>query len=127
MLFSNTLQNPADPCVEADRRLMDIIANYLSKSIRGYNTPASIAVKIFQKLNHVSAEFLAKRASQNRGTKRARRNSEPDISTSQSEDATYSVGAPVILVRLLLTPPAQIKQKVPVNAQSQQFRLCSVR
>ena len=126
MLFSNTLQNPADPCVEADRRLMDIIANYLSKSICGYNTPASIAVKIFQKLNHVSAEFLAKRASQNRGTKRARRNSEPDISTSQSDDTDF-VGEPVILMGLWLTPPAQIKQKVPVNAQSQQCRLSSVR
>jgi hypothetical protein len=90
-LFANILQNPKDSYVEADNRLMNIIADFFSVAlVDRHDTPLELAGKVFQKLSSITTTFLAKTSSQKPRTKRAYDNAEYESSAPTHINGTPS-------------------------------------
>jgi hypothetical protein len=93
-LFANILQNPKGSYVEADSRLMNIIADFFFISMTDYDdTPLELAGRVFHKLSSITAQFLAKILSQKRATKRGYEmaQDEPPVQEHNNRESHTSV------------------------------------
>lgn len=84
-LFANTLQNPQDPQVATDLKLMDIVISYLSEPMFHVNQITATTARIFEELVNVAKKFAEKTNSQGaKPTKRGHDETESEQSNSLS-------------------------------------------
>lgn len=102
-LFANTLQNPQDPQVASDLKLMEIVVSYLSEPLIHVNQMTATTARIFAELVNMAKKYVEKTNSQ--GSKAMKRGHDEPVAEEDNSRLPQQTSKPSWLTNINLGMP----------------------